>query len=219
VSRTLRDQPWDSLAPHLLKVGVDVPGSIHRLRAYTELLLKWNRGISNLISRNDEPRVLERHIAESVEPAHWLKASGATRWIDFGSGGGLPALPIALLGVGERWTLVESRRTKTLFLKRVIQDMKLTNIEVVNERLEDVVELPGEPRFDGFTSRATLRLIPTLLLASKLVVPGGHAYLWKGSKREEEMAEDESWKELWDFDGLLGVGTGPTAIARFQRKI
>ena len=38
-----------------------------------------------------------RHLLESVEPAHWLKECGATRWLDFGSGAGLPAIPLALL--------------------------------------------------------------------------------------------------------------------------
>lgn len=218
VRRALEQQPWDSLIPHLLKAGADVEATTERLKRFTELLLQWNRGVSNIVSRHDEPRVLERHILESVEPAHWLKAGGAARWIDFGSGGGLPAIPLLMAGVGEHWTLVESRRTKTLFLKRVAQDLQIPNMEVLNLRLEDLVAEGAEPRFDGFTSRATITLGPTLVLAAQLVVPGGHAFLWKGSKREEEMAADERWKEFWELDGLLGVGSAQTVVARFTKK-
>lgn len=218
VRRAIDAQPWDSLIPHLLKTGVDVDATTRSIKQFTELLLKWNRGISNLISRNDEPRVVERHIVESIEPAHWLKSDGASRWIDFGSGGGLPAVPLAMAGVGDQWVLVESRRTKTLFLKRVVQDLRLDNVTVINERLEDFVLEEAGPRFDGFTSRATLRLVPTLELAARLVVPGGHAFLWKGSRREEEMAEDSSWQNSWELDGLLGIAGGRTVVVRFTRK-
>ena len=55
--------------------------------------------------------------------------------VDFGSGGGFPALPLALAGVGERWTLVESRRNKTLFLRRAIQELGAGQVDVLTGRL------------------------------------------------------------------------------------
>jgi 16S rRNA (guanine527-N7)-methyltransferase len=198
---------------------VNADATILRLKAYARLLLEWNRGISNLISRGDEQRIVERHIAESVEPAAWLKASPAKRWIDFGSGAGLPAIPLVVAGVGPRWTLVESRRMKTLFMRKAIESLGLGDIEVVVARLEHLV---GETKYlgayDGFTSRATLALGPTLVLAAEFVVPGGTAFLWKGSQREKEMAADPRWQRSWEFDGLLGIGNGQTVVARFTRK-
>jgi len=211
-------QPWDSLLPHLLKVGVDTAAAVEQLKRFTTMLIDWNSGISNLVSRNDLNRIVERHILESVEPAHWLKASGAARWIDLGSGGGLPAIPLAILGVGEHWTLVESRRNKTLFLRKVVQDLKLTNVSVVCDRIENLGGDDGlAGAFQGFTSRATMTLGPTLVLAARFVGAGGAAFLWKGSRRESEMVEDERWKAFWDFDGLLGIGAGQTVVARFVR--
>jgi 16S rRNA (guanine527-N7)-methyltransferase len=210
--------PWDLLVPHLLRARTDPEVAIERLKAYTTRVLDWNANVSNLISRHDETRFVERHLLESLEPAHWILESGAENWIDFGSGAGLPALPLALAGIGKRWVLVESRRPKTLFLRKTLEDLQLKNIEIVHSRLEILVDDPEfASRFDGFTSRATLTLVPTLLLAAKVVARNGTALLWKGSRREEEMNEDDSWKTSWEHNGLLGLGSGNIAVAKFLR--
>jgi 16S rRNA (guanine527-N7)-methyltransferase len=219
VEPLLRRQPWDSIVPHLLKVGANPEQTLPRLRRYCELLLQWNRRVSNLISRNDEPRILSRHLIESLEPAHWLQSAGADRWLDFGSGGGFPAIPLAIAGVGSHWTLVESRRTKTLFLRKAIEELEISTVTVVLSRLEDMLgQQEHAYAYNGFTSRATLTLTPTISMAASFVRPGGEAFLWKGSRREEEMAADPSWQVNWDFKGLLGIGDGATSVARFVRK-
>jgi 16S rRNA (guanine527-N7)-methyltransferase len=219
IEKTLARQPWESLQAPLLRAGADADLAIEKLRQYARLLLGWNRSASNLISRNDESRFVERHLLESVAAAHWLKESGCAKWIDFGSGAGLPAIPLAIAGVDGRWTLVESRRTKTLFIRKSLQELSLGNIVTVNDRLENVVREEARiEAFDGFTSRATLKLIPTLALAARVVAPGGSAFLWKGSGREEEMEQDAGWRDAWEFTGLLGIGTGLNVVARFLRK-
>ena len=219
IEQVLEGQPWESLRPALERSSGDVELSLRQLRQYAQLLLEWNRSVSNIMSKHDEERIVDRHLLESIEPAHWLKESGAEHWIDFGSGAGFPAVPLAIAGVGARWTLVESRRTKTLFVRKAIQDIGLTCFEVFNDRLENVVlESTRADEFDGFTSRATLRLGPTLVLASQLVRPGGSAFLWKGSGLDEEIAQDATWSTGWESTGRLGVGSGLNAVARFVRK-
>ena len=218
VRKLLDSQPWDSLEPHVLKAGANPHEVIPTLRRYAELVLDWNRSVSNLISKNDEARIVSRHLAESLEPAHLLRSSGARRWIDFGSGAGLPAVPLSIAGIGERWALVESRRPKALFLRRLMMDMGLRGIDTVHSRLETLTDDPSfVSAFDGVTSRATLALGPTLTLAARFVRTGGVAFLWKGSGREREMLEDSSWREWWDFDGILGAGSGNITVARFTR--
>ena len=218
--RSLLDvQPWDSLLPFLKGSSVGSATTIQRLRRYAELLVDWNRQVSNLISRNDEARIVERHLRESLEPLTWLRESGAQRWLDFGSGAGLPAIPLAIAGLGPHWTLVESRRSKTLFIRKTLSELRLSGIDVVNERLESLAERDERPRdFTGFTSRATLPLGPTLLLAAKFVVPRGHAFLWKGSRHEEEMSRDKRWTESWNFESVLRIGDGRSTVAMFIRK-
>jgi 16S rRNA (guanine527-N7)-methyltransferase len=158
-------------------------------------------------------------LRESLEPAAWIAKIGAERWLDFGSGAGLPAIPLAIAGLGSRWTLVESRRTKTLFLRKTISELALEEITVIYGRLE-VLIATGElhARFEGFTSRATLTLAPTLALAAKIVVPGGYAFLWKGGRRDEEMQADAQWREYWELDDVMAVGDGRTAVVSFKRR-
>ncbi len=183
------------------------------------MLLEWNRGFSNLISASDESRLVERHILESLAPAAWIRETGPKRIMDFGSGGGFPAIPLALAGVGEQWLLVESRRNKTLFLRKVSEEIELRGIEVELGRLEMLLgDSSRIGRFDAFTSRATLRLGPTLALAANWVIEGGSAYLWKGSRKDEEMAGDQHWERSWDHSGSFDIGNGQTSVSRFIRK-
>jgi len=219
VDRLLGRQPWSKLRDLLPGDGSEADATMARIRAYAKTLLTWNQGVSNLISRNDEIRLVDRHIAESLAPARMLAASGCERFVDFGSGGGLPAIPLMLAGVGSFWTLVESRRNKTLFLRKIQQDLKLNKLDVITERLEMLLAQPDNVlECDGFTSRATATLAPTLELAGRVVRKGGRAFLWKGSGHVDELAADGgSWAETWKLERVEPIGEGPNVVCVFER--
>lgn len=182
-------------------------------------MLEWNRGVSNLVSRHDEPRIVERHLIESVFPARLIAGFSPKRFVDFGSGAGLPAVPLALCGIGEQWTLVESRRNKTLFLRKIQQDNGLRNLDVRTGRLEVLVdEDPAALACDAFTSRATAAVGPTLELATRIVESGGHAFLWKGSSYEQEIAEGRrEWETSWRLESVHPIGDGPNVVVVMER--
>jgi 16S rRNA (guanine527-N7)-methyltransferase len=194
--------------------------ALARLRHFALELLQWNRGVSNLVSHDDETRLVERHIAESIAGCKLINDKGCKVLVDFGSGGGFPALPLALAGVGERWTLVESRRNKTLFLRRAVQELAIAGVDVRTGRLEALVEEDaGGLACYGFTSRATMKLAPTLELAARIVRPGGHAFLWKGSGVDDELrAAGAEWREAWHDVARVPIAGGPNSIAVFERK-
>lgn len=254
VDRLVASQPWSLVREALQRSGVgEVKLTLQRLQRYVELLIQWNRSVSNLISKNDEARIVEAHLVPSIEPAAKLKSFNSKHWCDLGSGGGFPALPLALCGVGESWDLVESRRTKTLFLRRAIGELKLTGVRVLAARIEDLVtdatwaspardddgiesvnaddfpapvaapaddREPGQvltPPYDGFTSRATMSLGPTLMYAAALVRPGGHAFLWKGSKLAIEAEEDPAWKTAWKQTSVQPLSVEHAVVAEFER--
>ena len=211
---------WNSLRPLLAGSDADKEVALTRLKAFAAELLRWSQGVSNLISHNDEPRILDRHIAESLAGLRIMNALGCNRLVDFGSGGGFPALPLALAGVGKHWSLVESRRNKTLFLRRALQELAIADIDVITGRLEVLVEHdPGSLACDGFTSRATMKLGPTLDLAAEIVEPGGHAILWKGSGFQDELlATEAEWQANWGAPVVHRIGYGPNSISVFKRK-
>jgi len=218
--RLVERMPWVNLRPLLLGGQNDQEVAIARLRSFAVELLKWNQGVSNLVAHDDESRLVQRHIVESIAGAKLINDKGCKTLVDFGSGGGFPALPLVLAGIGEHWTLVESRRNKTLFLRRAVQELAIAGVEVVTGRLEVLVRDDAESlACDGFTSRATMKLAPTLELAAQIVRPGGYAFLWKGSGVHEELrAAGDEWRASWDEEGLQQIGEGPNSIAVFLRK-
>ena len=138
--------------------------------------------------------------------------------MDFGSGAGLPSIPLAIALPHTRWTLVESRRPKVLFTTKVIRDLHLGRVSVIHGRLETVITGPEPPAdFDAFVSRATIALGPTLKLARSVVRNGGSAFLWKGSGHEAEMEADPAWREHWRLDEIRRVGTIHNVVAKLTR--
>ena len=217
--RTLARQPWGSLRAFLPGSASEQDQVLARLRAFALELLQWNRGVSNLIAHADERRLVERHIAESLAGGSVLRELACAHIVDLGTGGGFPALPLAIAGAARRWTLVESRRNKTLFLRRAVERLELRDIVVMTGRLEVLVDSDHDAlQCDGFTSRATMKAGPTLALAARIVRPHGHAVLWKGSGLEQELAEDTAWRRDWSAPRAHPIGAGPNSIAVFERN-
>jgi 16S rRNA G527 N7-methylase RsmG len=106
-----------------------------------------------------------------------------------------------------------------LFMRKTIADLDLQNVDIFHGRLESlVIERPNLEPFDGLTSRATMRLSPTLEMAEPLVKKHGLAFLWKGSRRDEELRESGTWAKRWDLGDVLEIGMENTAVARFSKK-
>lgn len=213
-------QDWAALRGMLSGTPAEIEATLERLKQYALSLLEWNRGVSNLVSRHDEARLVERHLAESIHPAALLRESGCERFLDLGSGAGLPGIPLAIVGVGRHWTLVESRRNKTLFMRKALQDCQIKNIDIACARLETLIEEDAAVlECDGFTSRATMTVAPTLAMAASIVRSGGKAFLWKGSSFQQEMDENRgAWEADWVFEGAPQILSGPNVVVVFKRK-
>jgi 16S rRNA (guanine527-N7)-methyltransferase len=118
---------------------------------------------------------------------------------DLGSGGGLPAIPIAVVEPEWRLTLIEAVRKKTAFLQHVRGKLRLKNIEVLSERVEDVaLQQPGQ--FDAVISRAFTNLARFLELSMPFLKPDGLVFAMKGKRADEEMQDVcmNDWRLLAD---------------------
>jgi 16S rRNA (guanine527-N7)-methyltransferase len=121
-----------------------------RLELYKRLLLNWNEKI-NLIGPEARAH-LDDHIGEALVAAELLKPDGDV--LDFGSGGGLPAIPMAIVCPDARFHLVEADQKKWAFLKHVIRECAL-NASVYGDRLTRALErFPPDLRFSLVVSRA-----------------------------------------------------------------
>ena len=119
----------------------------NQLVAYVGLLDKWNKAY-NLTSVRDPNEMLVRHILDSIVVAPYLQGS---RFIDVGTGPGLPGIPLAIVRPESHFTLLDSLGKRVRFLRQVQHELKLDNVTPVQSRVE---AFPAEPPFDGVISRA-----------------------------------------------------------------
>lgn len=131
-------------------LGVELSeGQQQQLLAYLALLIKWNKAY-NLTAVRDPDEMVSRHLLDSLSVLSFVAESGQT-WLDVGSGGGMPGVPLAIMFPDRSFTLLDSNGKKTRFLTQVKLELKLANLEVVHSRVEQFQ--PAEA-FDGITSRA-----------------------------------------------------------------
>lgn len=171
----------------------------HDLESFSALLLKWN-AVQNLVSRETEKSVWERHIVDSLQVLPLVKRPlVGLKLMDIGSGGGLPAIPlaIALKGHGAQSTLVEPIQKKVSFLRTAIRELGLL-ATVFGGRVEEIDS--RETKVDVITSRALAELRVLCALVHPFFGPETVAILHKGKDYAVELAES---RLAWDFDVVL----------------
>ncbi|WP_054634782.1 16S rRNA (guanine(527)-N(7))-methyltransferase RsmG [Pantoea sp. SGAir0180] len=152
-----------------------------QLVAYVGLLDKWNKAY-NLTSVRDPQQMLVRHILDSIVVAPHLKGA---RFIDVGTGPGLPGIPLSIVMTDAHFTLLDSLGKRVRFLRQVQHELGLTNITPVQSRVED---FPAEPPFDGVISRAFASLDDMVSWCHHLPAEDGHFYALKGVRPDDEIA-------------------------------
>jgi 16S rRNA (guanine527-N7)-methyltransferase len=145
-------------------------GAAERVAAYYALLLAWNARI-NLTGARDLKELVEHHLPDSVVMGDLVPAD--LELVDVGSGGGLPALPFAILRPDVSVTLVEPRAKRVAFLRAACRETNATNVQVIDGRMESV-----QSQFDVASSMATFAPDEWLIRAPRLVRPGGLAVVF-----------------------------------------
>ena len=139
----------DELARGADELGVALDADKQRqLLAYLALLIKWNKAY-NLTAVRDPDEMVSRHLLDSLSIVPYAEAGD--NWLDVGSGGGMPGIPLAILHPHKQVTVLDSNGKKTRFLTQVKLELKLANLEVVHARVE---QFQPSTAFDGITSRA-----------------------------------------------------------------
>jgi 16S rRNA (guanine527-N7)-methyltransferase len=146
---------------------------LEAIAGYASLLLTWTARI-NLTGAVSLEDLASEHLPDSFALASRLADAGTLQAVDVGSGGGLPALPLAILCPSLSLRLLEPIAKKAAFLRTAIREFGLgERITVDTRRAQTLV--PGS--FDVALSRATLPPRSWLSLAQDLVRPGGRSFL------------------------------------------
>jgi len=191
----------------LLALGIEDLGlelsaaNIVDLELFLEEMGRWNQ-VHNLTAIEGEKDSVRLHIIDSIAVLPVLRQflKGLSPKIaDLGSGGGLPAIPIAIIEPGWQISLIEAIRKKTAFLQHVRGKLKLKNIEVFCERVEDAA-MQQPAQFDAVISRAFTNLARFLDLSLPFLRPGGLVFAMKAKRADDEMKDVcmEDWRLLAD---------------------
>lgn len=175
--------------------------NIADLEHFLQEMGRWNQ-VHNLTAIENEQDSIRLHLIDSIAVLPVLRqflTMPLPKIADLGSGGGLPAMPIAIVQPQWRLTLIEAIRKKTAFLQHVRGKLKLKNVEILSERVENVA-VHQEAQFDAVISRAFTNLARFLELSLPLLKPGGLVFAMKSKRADAEMTEvsKDDWQLLAD---------------------
>ena len=174
-----------------------------QFKLYFKMLIEVNEHV-NLTRITEEDEVYLKHFYDSITPLFTFGAvfkAGATL-CDVGAGAGFPSIPLKILKPGLKVTIVDSLQKRLNFLKDLISELGLTDVELVHGRAEDVGQNKlYRERFDIVTARAVARMSVLSEYCLPLVKKGGYFVALKGPKAEDEL--DDGKKALEVLGGKL----------------
>lgn len=160
---------------------------ITRLVQYVQMLHQWNQAF-NLSAIREPEQMLTKHILDSLVVARSFE--GYRRVLDVGTGAGLPGIPLAIffaeLEPGKKFYLLDSLGKRIQFLKHVVVTLGLTNVEIIQSRVE-LFYVEPEEQFDVITSRAFTALDNMTKVCEHLLAPQGRYLLLKGKLLYQEL--------------------------------
>jgi 16S rRNA (guanine527-N7)-methyltransferase len=184
-----------------------------RLDRFIELLLQWQAKI-NLVAASELPRIWSRHVADSLQLLPLVPE--AKTWVDLGSGGGFPAVPVACALAerpGRQIHLIESNGKKAAFLREAVRVAGVPAL-VHQKRIEDCGDSFGD-NIDVVSARALASLNMLCGYAQPLIVRGAAGLFPKGQDVEAELTEaTRCWSMAYE---LVPSRTGEGSIVVMRR--
>lgn len=174
-----------------------------QFKLYFKMLIEVNEHV-NLTRITEEDEVYLKHFYDSITPLFTFGAvfKDGAMLCDVGAGAGFPSIPLKILKPGLKVTIVDSLQKRLNFLKDLISELGLTDVELVHGRAEDVGQNKlYRERFDIVTARAVARMSVLSEYCLPLVKKGGYFVALKGPKAEDEL--DDGKKALEVLGGKL----------------
>jgi len=146
---------------------------IEQLLSFIKLIEKWNKAYNLTAIRNREDMV-RLHLLDSLTIVPFIEGKSV---IDIGTGAGLPGIPLAIYFPETAFTLLDSNAKKTRFVQQAILELKLKNVSVCHNRVE---QYHPEKRFDTVITRAFAGLSDIVELTAHLLNKDGVLLAMKG---------------------------------------
>jgi 16S rRNA (guanine527-N7)-methyltransferase len=188
----VRPEPESSLVTAAAHLGVHLSdGQLARLDQFGAALREGNRRV-NLTRILDPASIETRHFLDSLTAAvpllDQLQGGEALRLVDVGSGGGMPGLPLKIAFPALHVTLVESVNKKAEFLRETVEELGLTDVEVVALRAELAARLEEHrDAYDWATARALGSLPVVIELCAPFLAPGGLLVAQRGGDLDADL--------------------------------
>jgi len=157
----------------------NIPQIISKLLIYKELLMKWNNSFNLTSVKNTE--IVTHHFLDCLAVIPFIKSSTL---LDVGTGAGLPGIVIAIVNPDIKVSLVDKVGKKINFIKRIIAELEIKNIEPYHDRVE---LLTSEEKYDGIISRAFSNMEVFIKSTKHLIKRQG---VWYGMK-SKKILDDE----------------------------
>ena len=157
----------------------NTPQIISKLLIYKELLIKWNNSFNLTSVTNKE--IVTHHFLDCLAVIPFIKSSTL---LDVGTGAGLPGIVIAIVNPDIKVSLVDKVGKKINFIKRIIAELEIKNIEPYHDRVE---LLTSEEKYDGIISRAFSNMEVFIKSTKHLIKRQG---VWYGMK-SKKILDDE----------------------------
>jgi 16S rRNA (guanine527-N7)-methyltransferase len=190
----------DRLARRARRAGVTIsPTLAVKLEAYFKLLAAWNSkmNLTGLDLAEQSPAAIDRLLVEPLVASKHV-TSPVTRMIDIGSGGGSPAIPLALALSSPHLMLVEAKARKSVFLREALRALEMSEAEVVTSRFEELLARPPLHEAHELLTLRAVRVEGAILMNLQAFVrPGGELFLFRaasGAEAPGSLMPPLSWK-------------------------
>ena len=189
----MTDRLEATLEQGLRDLALGVPANAQqKLLHYLHLIVKWNKHF-NLSGITAIQEMVPLHLLDSLAISPYLEGE---RILDIGSGAGLPGIPLAIANPDKNFVLLDSNGKKTRFLFQVKVALELSNVEVIDARVEEYLSTADTGEFSLITCRAFSSLSSIVKMIEKPLASGTKLLAMKGVYPHDEIAELQQDKTI-----------------------